>query len=224
MRPVAKASFPREEEADLATDARLARFWQPIETAASFLATLSPQEMTGALSDLVHLLAGDLVPRLHAEERVLLPLVSTERQACPPVGLDPAGVSRLAETLSTFALRLTDSDMGRVQLVASTLVTVLGEQRQAEAALVALIRALPAAGRDGPLLGDRLETEAQASRASQFFVSAAGRLPTEAWVLRKNPKPPRMGPIEHGRASPVADLIDVLEPEQAGPGPQGDKA
>jgi hypothetical protein len=224
MRPVAMASFLGEKEANLSTDARLARFWQPIEAAASFLATSSSQEMRGALADLVHLLAGDLVPRLHAEERVLLPLVSTERQASPPVGLNPAGVSRLAETLSTFALRLTDSDLGRVHLVASTLVTLLGEQRQAEAALVARIRALPRAGCDGPLLGDRLEVEAQASRASQFFVSAAGRLPTEAWVLRKNPKPPRIGRIVHGRASPVADLIEVLELEQAGPGSQGEKS
>ncbi len=217
-------SLLREEEANLASDAGLARFWQPIEAAASFLATSSSEDMPGALADLVHLLAGDLVPRLHAEERVLLQLISTERRASPPVGLDPAGVSRLAETLSTFALRLTDSDMGRVHLVASTLLKVLGEQRHAEAVLVARIRALPAAGRDGPLLADRLEAAAQASRASQFFVSAAGRLPTEAWVLRKNPKPSRMGRIAHGRASPVADLIEVLGPEQAGLGSQGAKS
>jgi hypothetical protein len=217
-------SFLREEGANPATDARLARFWQPIEAAASFLATASSQEMSGALADLVHRLAGDLVPRLHAEECVLLPLVSTERQASPPVGLNPGGVSRLAETLSTFALRLTDSDMRRVHLLASTLLTVLGEQRQAEAALVARIRALQVAGRDGPVLGDRLEVEARASRASQFFVSAAGRLPTEAWVLRKNPKPVRMGRIAHGRASPVGDLIAVLEPEQFGLGPKGEKS
>ena len=91
------------------------------------------------------------------------------------------------------------------------LLTVLGAQRQAEATLLARIGALPAADRCAGVLGDRLEKEAKASRASQFFVSEADRLPTEAWVLRYNQKPARIGRIARGTTSPVADLVAVLE-------------
>jgi hypothetical protein len=91
------------------------------------------------------------------------------------------------------------------------LLTVLGRQRQAEANLVARIRALPAADRRADGLGKRLEEEAQASRASQIFVSEADRLPTEAWVLRHNPKPARIERVAPGRTSPVADLVAAIE-------------
>lgn len=191
----------------------LARFWQPIEAAAKSLAAVSVQNLPGAIAGLVNLLAGDLVPRLRAEESVLLPLVSTERQSGPSVRLNHADVSRLAETISTFALRPTVSDIGRVHRIASRLLAVLGEQRQEEARLVARVGALPAAERLAADLGDRLEEVAQASRASQFFVSAGDRLPTEAWVLRTNPKAPRLGRIAQDRSSAVADLVAVLESE-----------
>jgi hypothetical protein len=200
-----------EAKVNAATAVGLARFWQPIEAAAKSLATVSVQNLPGTMASLVNLLAGDLVPRLRAEENVLLPLVSTERQSGPSVGLNHADVSRLAETISTFALRPAGSDVGRVHRIASTLLAVLGEQRQAEARLVARVRALPAAGRGAAVLGDRLEEEAQASRASQFFVSPADRLPTEAWVLRQNPKPARLEGIAQDRTSAVADLVAVLE-------------
>lgn len=189
----------------------LARFWLPIEAAADSLGTVSEDDLPGAMATLVDRLAGDLVPRLRAEESVLLPLVSTAGPASRSVGLDHAAVSRLAETISTFALRLTASDVGRVHHVASTLIAVLGEQRQAEAVLVELIGALPAADWNAADLRDRLEQEAQASRASQFFVSPADRLPTEAWALRQNPKPIRLRGIAKGRTSAVADLVVVLE-------------
>jgi hypothetical protein len=189
----------------------LAGFWLPIEAAASSLETASVEGLPGAMAGLVDLLAGDLIPRLHAEESVLLPLLSTQGLASHQVGVDHAAVSRLAETISTFALRPSVSDVDRVRRIASRLLTVLGKQREAEARLVARVCTLPAADRDAAALGDRLEEEARASRSSQFFVSPAKRLPTEAWVLRQNPKPVRLGVVAHERTSAVADLVAVLE-------------
>ncbi len=200
-----------DEGVNGAGDGGLARFWQPIEAAASSLATAPAQNLPAAIAGLVHLLAGDLIPRLRAEESVLLPLVLAEQQPSSPVGLNHADVSRLAETISTFALRLSVSDVGRVHRTASTLLTVLGVQRAAEARLVALVRTLPAADRGGTMLGDRLEQQAQASRASQFFLSPADRLPTEAWVLRDNPKPARLEGVAQDMTSAVADLVAILE-------------
>jgi hypothetical protein len=175
------------------------------------LSTVSVQDLPGAMESLVNLLAGDVVPRLHAEEHVLLPLVSTERQPGRSVGVNHVDVSRLAEAISTFALRPAVSDLGRIHRVASTLLVVLGEQRHAEARLVERVRVLPAADRGAAGLGNRLEQEAQASRASQLTLSPAGRLPTEAWVLRQNPKPDLLGSIAQGRTSAVADVVALLE-------------
>ncbi|MFI5387981.1 MAG: hypothetical protein ACHQ50_17885 [Fimbriimonadales bacterium] len=162
------------------------------------------------MGNLVNLLANDLLPRLRAEEIVLLPLFSTEQQSSHEEGLDSGKVSRLAEAISALAVRPTASDTKRVQRVVSAVLTVLGEQRQAEARLVGRIRALPASDRGAAGLGDRLEAEAQASRMSQFFISEADRLPTEAWVLRHNPKPARIGLVARSGPSPVADLVAVL--------------
>ena len=189
----------------------LARFWQPIEAAAESSATAPPQALRALLTNLVDLLAGDLIPRLRAEEKVLLPLVSTELESGGSIGLHCAGVSRLTETISTLALRPTVSEIGQIHRTASALLALLAEQRQAEATLVARICALPAADRCAGVLGDRLEKEAHASRASQFFVSEANRLPTEAWVLRHNPKAVRIGRVAQSRISPVADLVAVLK-------------
>ena len=189
----------------------LAGFWKPIEAAADSLTTASAQTLPAVLTNLVDLLAGDLIPRLRAEEKVLLPLVSAELESGRSTGLNCADVSRLTETISTLAARPTASDVGRIHRTASTLLAVLAGQRQAEATLVARIRALPAGDRCAGSLSDRLEEEAQASRASQFFVSEADRLPTEAWVLRHNPKAAWIGRVASGRASPVADLVAVLE-------------
>jgi hypothetical protein len=194
-----------------ANDRGLAGFWQPIETAADSLATALPQTLPAVLANLVDLLAGDLIPRLRAEEEVLLPLVSAELEPSRWPALNCSALSRLTETISILAARPTASDIGRVHRTASSLLALLAEQRQAEATLVARIRALPAAGGCiGPLSG-RLEEEAQASRASQFFFSEADRLPTEAWVLRHNPKAARIGRVAPGRTSPVADLVAALE-------------
>ncbi|MGA7911496.1 MAG: hypothetical protein WCC30_08110 [Candidatus Dormiibacterota bacterium] len=194
-----------------AIDGGLARFWQPIEAAAESLATASPQAMRAVLTNLVDLLVGDLIPRLRAEEKVLLPLVSTELESGGSIGLQCANVSRLTESISTFAGRPPVSDIGRIHRTASALLALLAGQRQAEATLVARIRTLPAADRSAGALSDRLEEEAQASRASQFFVSEADRLPTEAWVLRHNPKAAQIGRVAPGRTSPVADLVAVLK-------------
>ncbi len=194
-----------------ATDGGLARFWQPIEAAAQSLATASPQTVRAVLTNLVDLLAGDLIPRLRAEEKVLLPLVSTELESGGSIGLNHADVSRMTETLSILALQPRVSGMGRIRSTAPKLLTVLGRQRQAEAMLVARIRALPAAGRSTGVLVDRLNEEAQASRAGQMFVSDADRLPTEAWVLRHNPKPVGIGRLAPGRTSPVPDLVAAIE-------------
>ncbi len=203
--------FLSEARVKAEPDGELARFWQPIEAAAAYLATVSARNMPGATADLVNLLAGDLVPRLRAEETVLLPLVSTESQSGPRAGLNHTDVSRLAETISTITLRPTVSDLGRLHRIASKLLAELGEQRRAEARLVARVLALPPAHRGTAVLADRLEEEALASRASQFFVSAADRLPTEAWVLRTNPKAARLGGIAPDRMSAVADLVAALE-------------
>jgi hypothetical protein len=194
-----------------AIDGGLAGFWQPIEAAAESVATASPQTLRAVLTNLVDLLAGDLIPRLRAEEKVLLPLVSAELELGRSIGLNCAGVSRLTETISTLGVRPTASDIGRINRTASTLLAVLTRQRQAEATLVARIRALPAADRCPGVLSDRLEEEAQVSRANQFFVSEADRLPTEAWVLRHNPKAAWIGRVAPGRTSPVTDLVAVLE-------------
>jgi len=193
-----------------AIDDRLAGFWQPIEAAAESL-TASPQTLSAVLANLVDLLAGDLIPRLRAEEEVLLPLVSAELEPSRSPALNCAALSRLTETISTLSVRPTASDIGRVHRTASALLALLAEQRQAEATLVARIRASPATGRGVGSLSGRLEEEAQASRESQFFFSEADRLPTEAWVLRHNPKAARIGRVAPGRTSPVADLIAVLE-------------
>ncbi|HEX9097792.1 MAG TPA: hypothetical protein VF990_17020, partial [Candidatus Dormibacteraeota bacterium] len=136
---------------------------------------------------------------------------STELESGRSIALNCAGVSRLTETISTLALRPTVSDIGRIHRTASALLSLLAEQRQAEATLVTRIRALPVADRRAGVLGERLEEEAQASRASQFFVSEADRLPTEAWALRHNPKANRIGRVAQSRASPVADLVAVLK-------------
>jgi hypothetical protein len=194
-----------------ATDGGLAGFWQPIEAAAESLAMASPQTLQAVLTKLVDLLAGDLIPRLRAEEKVLLPLVSTELKPGRPTGLNCAGVSRLTETISTLGNRPTASDIGRIHRTATTLLAMLAGQRQAEASLVARIRTLPAADRCAGVLRKRLEEEAQVSRASQFFVSEADRLPTEAWVLRDNPKAAWIGRVAPSRTSPVTDLVAVLE-------------
>jgi hypothetical protein len=196
-----------------AADGGLAGFWQPIYAAADSLATASPQTLRAVLTNLVDLLAGDLIPRLRAEEKVLLPLVSAELAPGRSTNLNCAGVSRLTETISTLAVRPAALDIGRIHRTASTLLALLAGQRQAEAMLVARILALPAGDRCAGSLSYRLEEEAQASRASQFFVSEADRLPTEAWVLRHNPKAARIGRVAPGRTSPVADLVAVLESE-----------
>ncbi len=196
---------------NVATDGGLAGFWQPIEAAAESLAAASPQTLRAVLTNLVDILAGDLIPRLRAEEKVLLPLVSTELDSGGSIGLHCAGVSRLTESISTLAGQPPASDIGRIHRTASALLALLAGQRQAEATLVARIRALPAADRCAEALSDRLEEEAEASRASQFFVSEADRLPTEAWVLRHNPKAAQIGRVAPGRTSPVADLVAVLK-------------
>ena len=192
-------------------DGGLARFWQPIEAAAESLVTASPQTLPAVLANLVDLLAGDLIPRLRAEEDVLLPLVSAELEPSRSPALNCAALSRLAETISTLSARPTASDIGRIHRTASALLALLAEQRQAEATLVVRIRASQAAGRCVGSLSSRLEEEAQASRESQLFFSEADRLPTEAWVLRHNPKAARIGRVAPGRTSPVADLVAVLE-------------
>ena len=194
-----------------ATDGALAGFWQPIEAAAESLAAASAQTLPAVLADLVDLLAGDLIPRLRAEETVLLPLVSAELEPGRSTGLNCDGVSRLTETISALADRPTASDVGRIHRTASRLLGMLAEQRQAEATLVVWIRALPTAARRAGSLTDRLEEEAQAARASQFFISEADRLPTEAWVLRHNPKAARIRRLAPRRTSPVADLVAVLK-------------
>ena len=194
-----------------ANDPGLARFWQPIEAAAQSLAAASLQTLPAMLTNLLDRLVGDLIPRLRADERVLLPLVSTQPASGGSASLDPPDVSRLTEALSTLALRPPISELGRIHRTASMLLTVVRQQRQAEARLVARIRNLPAADRCAEALGGRLEEEARASRASQIFVSEADRLPTEAWVLRHNPKLARIGYVAQGRASPVADLVAAVE-------------
>lgn len=196
-----------------ATDDGLARFWQPIEAAAESLTTASPQTLPAVLTNLVDLLVGDVIPRLSAEEKVLLPLVSIDPESGYSIRLNHTDVSRVAETLSTLALPTHISDMGRIRRTASMLLTVLGRQRQAEAMLVARICALPPADRPAVLL-DRLAEEGQASRAGQMFVSEADRLPTEASVLRHNPKPVRIGRLAPDRTSPVADLVAAIESAQ----------
>lgn len=196
---------------NVAPDGGIAGFWQPIEAAANSLATASPQTLRAVLTNLVDLLAGDLIPRLRAEEKVLLPLVSTELALGGSTNLNCAEVSRLTETISTLAVRSAALDLGRIHRTAAALLALLAGQREAEATLVARLRALPAADRCAGSLSDRLEEEAQASRASQLFVSEADRLPTEAWVLRHNPKAARIGRFAPGRTSPVADLVAVLK-------------
>lgn len=189
-----------------------ARFWQPIEAAVGAVGSAPPDRLPAILADLVVILVGDLIPRLRAEEIVLLPLVPTDQRLGETLTFNHAEVSRAAEAISTLSLRPI-SDLGRVHQIASRLLTVLREQRRAEATLVTLIRALPVADRSAAILGDRLEAAAQASRDSEIFVSEADRLPTEAWVLRHNPKPPRIGRLVPGRRSPVADLVGLLEVE-----------
>jgi hypothetical protein len=210
-RPRLLKLLPGETKVNAATDGGLARFWQRLEAAAESLTTASPQTLPVVLTSLVDLMVGDLIPRLSAEEKVLLPLVSIQPESGLSKGLNHADVSRMTETLSTLALRPPVSDTGPIRHNASMLLTMLREQRQAEAMLVARIRALPAADRFTGVLGHRLEEEAQASRASQVLVSEPDRLPTEAWVLRHNPKPARIGRVAPGRASPVADLVAVIE-------------
>ena len=195
----------------MATDGGLAGFWRPIEAAADSLATASPQTLRAVLTNLVDLLAGDLIPRLRAEEKVLLPLVLTELAPGRSTNLNCVGVSRLTETISTLAVQPAALDIERIHRTASALLALLAGQRQAEATLVARIRTLLAGDRCSGALSDRLEEEAQASRAGQFFVSEADCLPTEAWVLRHNPKAARIGRVAPGRTSPVADLVAVLE-------------
>jgi hypothetical protein len=194
-----------------ATDGGLAGFWQPIEAAVESLVTASPQTLPAVLPNLVDLLAGELIPRLRAEEKVLLPLVSAEPESGRSTGLNCAGVSRLTETLSSLAVRPHISETGPIHRAASVLLALLGEQRRAEAKLVARIRALPVAVRSTGVLADRLEEEARASRASQTFVSEADRLPTEAWVLRNNPKPVRVARLQPDRTSAVADLVTAID-------------
>lgn len=187
-----------------------ARFWQPLETAVEAVGSAPLDRLPSILADLVVLLVGDLIPRLRAEEIVLLPLVTADQRLGETLTFNHAEVSRAAEAISTLSLRPI-SDLGRVHQTASRLLRVLREQRRAEATLVTLIRALPVADRSAAILGDRLEEAAQASRDSEIFVSEADRLPTEAWVLRHNPKPPRIGRLALGRRSPVADLVGLLE-------------
>ncbi len=195
-----------------AIDDGLAIFWQTIEAAAESLATASPQMVPDVVTDLTDLLAGDLIPRLRAQEKVLLPLLSIEPEPERSIGLDCAAVSSLTEYISTLAIRPAASDIGRIHRAASSLLALLAEQRQAEATLVwRIVRALPAAERSSGALGHRLEKEVQASRASQFFISEADRLPTEASVLRHNPRAARIGRIAPGRTSPVEDLVSALE-------------
>ena len=88
-----------------ATDGGLARFWQPIEAAAESLTTASPQTLPAVLTNLVDLMVGELIPRLSAEEKVLLPLVSIESESSGSIRLNHADVSRVTETLSTLALQ-----------------------------------------------------------------------------------------------------------------------
>lgn len=194
-----------------AIDGELATFWQQIEAAAESLATASPQALPAALTNLIDRLVADLIPRLRAEEKVLLPLLSAELQPDELASLDCAGVSRLTESISTLSVRPAASEIGRIHRAASALLALLVRQRRAEATLVRRIRALPAADRRAGALGDRLEKEAQASRANQFFISEADRLPTEAWVLRHNPKAARIRRVPPGTTSAVADLVTVLE-------------
>jgi hypothetical protein len=189
----------------------LAAFWQPIEAAAESAASASSQALPEILADLVEMLGSDLVPRLFAEERVLVPLVSTDQESQRAVGLRSTDVSRLAETISSRSFRPTDSDAERVRRTASMLCRVLEEQRLAERGLVTRVCALPAAGPGARLIGVGLEREAKASRASQVFVKEADRLPTEAWALRHNPKSPRMRRPSPARSSPVADLVAIIE-------------
>ncbi|MEP6753280.1 MAG: hypothetical protein ABI959_11100 [Candidatus Dormiibacterota bacterium] len=154
------------------------------------------------------LLAGDLIPRLRAEESVLLPLVSADLALGDSRPPNQAAVSRAAETISMLALR-SASDIEQIHRVASDLLATLMEQRRAEATLVERIRALPVKDIDAAVIGVRLEEAARASRGSQLFVAEADRLPTEAWALRNNPKPVRILPVK-GRGSPVADLVAAL--------------
>lgn len=186
-------------------------FWQPAEAAAEALMTASPRRLPALLTELVVLLSGEVIPRLSAEEQILLPLVSSGSDSARSIGLNDDDVSRLTETLSILSLRPTGSGVGRIRATASTLLTVLKAQRQAENILIARVRALPAGDRRAGMLGDRLEEAAQASLSSQIFVSEGDRLPTEAWVLRDNPKPTRIGRAVPGRKSPVADLVAALE-------------
>ena len=205
-----------------AADEASAGFWPPIEAAVETLMTASLRRLPAVLIELVALLSGEVIPRLSAEEKILLPLVSSGSDSVRSIGLNRNDVSRLTETLSILSLRPTGSETGRIRATASTLLTVLKAQRQAENILIARIRALPAADRCAETLGDRLEEEAQTSLASQIFVSEADRLPTEAWALRHNPKPTRIGHVAQGGKSPVADLVAALEATgQFGAGPQG---
>lgn len=173
--------------------------------------TASPRRLPALLTELVVLLSGEVIPRLSAEEQILLPLVSSGSDSARSIGPNDDDVSRLTETLSILSLRPTGSGVGRIRATASTLLTVLKAQRQAENILIARVRALPAGDRRAGMLGDRLEEAAQASLSSQIFVSEGDRLPTEAWVLRDNPKPTRIGRAVPGRKSPVADLVAALE-------------
>lgn len=192
------------------SDHGLDRFWLPIEAAAELVRTAPLGRLPPAVADLVDLLAGDLIPRLRAEESVLLPLVSGDLIPSESRPLNYAAVSRAAEAISMLALRPA-FDIGRIHRVASDLLATLREQRQAEATLVTRIRELPVADRSAVILGIRLEEAAQASRDNQLFLFEPDRLPTEAWVLRHNPKLPRIGRLAQGRRSPVADLIAALE-------------
>ncbi len=193
---------------NVGSDHGLDRFWRPIEAAAELVRTAPLGRLPPAVADLVDLLAGDLIPRLRAEESVLLPLVSGDLRQGESRPVNHAAVSRAAEAISILALRPA-SETGRIHRVASDLVAMLTEQRQAEASLVARIRALHITDIDAAIIVVRLEEAARASRGSQLFVAEADRLPTEAWVLRHNPKSVRILSVKD-RSSPVADLVAAL--------------
>lgn len=173
--------------------------------------TVPLQRSPAVLTELVDLLSAKVIPRLSAEEKVLLPLVTSGSDSARSIGLNHRDVSRLTEMLSILSLRPAKPDAGRIRATASTLLTALRVQRQAETILMVRVRALPAADRSADVLGGRLEEEVQTSRASQILVSEADRLPTEAWVLRNNSKPTRIARAAEGGASPVADVIAALQ-------------
>ena len=193
-----------------AADGSAAGFWQPSEAAAEALTIAPVQRFPAVLTKLVDLLSGEVIPRLSAEEKVLLPLITGGSNSGRPIVLNHDDVSRLTETLSILSLRRAGKDAGRVRATASTLLAVLNAKRQAESILIARVRALPVADRPADVLGDQLEAEVRASRACQIFVSEPDRLPTEAWALRDNPKPNRIGPVARSGTSPVADVVAAL--------------